>query len=368
LSKLKIIKKKGGSKMKKMYFAVFAMCLSFAVFAQSEIQTFESVVKDSKSLEVNVPSTRVTYDTMGWNDFLTYSTQVWSYGWNGGGYIFGTSGNLGGGTILNTFAQGYLNDATASFGVVGAWIWVSDVDILSAGGCTIQIKMKGMTGTSSYTVGGVNHDITCPGGADLATGSFNINDVDTVWASAAGLIGVDFTAPVLIQPGQDFALVFDASNCTTLSDTIGVMASDEGVADMIFGKEYTFVYYPALTNYALYDHLITNGCTRMPGLFAIIDLDYVNVEDVDFFQGMQLTLAPNPTSDILTLAYAVNKNTNAKVEIYDMGGRVVYSADYGYVTSGDYSTTIDISEFAQGQYLCCVVSDMGRLTKKLIVK
>jgi len=364
----KQLKKNGGFKMKKMYFTVLSVLFSCVVFAQNEIQPFESVVKNSKDLEVNLPSTRVSLDTMGWNDFLNLSTQVYSWGWSGGGYIFGTSSALGGTTILNTFAQGYLNDASANFGVVGAFVWVSDIEILSSGGCNIQIKLKRLTGTSGYSIGGVNHNITCPGGADLASASFNINDVDTVWASSAGLISVDFAAPILILPGQDFALIFDASHCSTETDTIGVMASEDGVADNIYGRENTFLYYPALNNYVLLDHLIVGGSGRMPGLFAIIDNDYVNVEDFDFFQGMQLSLFPNPTSDVLTLSYALRTNTNAQVVIYDMSGRVIYSLDNGFVTSGSYSTTIDISSFAKGQYLCSIISDNGRLTKKLIVK
>lgn len=354
--------------MKKLYVLCIVLAVAFTAGAQ-EISVYDAQINGSKSIPaINDQSTRVLLDTLGWQDFLTYSTQVWSYGWSGGGYIFGTSGDLGSGTILNTFAQGYLNDQSSNFGVVGAWIWVSDIDIQSGTPCDIQMSVKLLTGTSSYSVGGTNYDITCPGGSALATGSFNIADVDTVWASAAGLIGVDFTTTALITPGQDFAIQFDASACSASGDTIGVIASDEGVADLMFGKEYTFVYYPGLTNYALYDHLITGGCTRMPALFAIIDLDYVNVDDVDFFQGMQLTLAPNPAADILTLAYGVRNNTNAKVEIIDMNGRIVYSADYGFVTAGSYSTTIDVSNFATGQYYACVVSDNGRLTKKLIIE
>jgi hypothetical protein len=354
--------------MKKMYFAAIALLFSCVVLAQNEIQSFESVVKGSKDIDVNIPSTRVDLDTMGWNDFLNYSTQVYSFGWSGGGYIFGTSSLLGGTTILNTFAQGYINDVSVNFGVVGAFAWISDVDILSATGCNVQIKLKALSGTSGYTIGGNAHSITCPGGADLATASFNINDVDPVWTSAQGLISVYFAAPSLILPGQDFALVFDASDCSAQTDTIGVMASEDGVADQIFGRDNSFVYYPALSNYVLVDHLLVGGSGRMPGLFAIIDNDFVNVEDFDFFQGMQLTLFPNPSSDILTVSFALNSNSNAQVVIFDMNGRIVYSFDHGFVSAGDFSTTIDISNFAKGQYLCSVISDNGRLTKTLIVK
>ncbi len=354
--------------MKKLYVIILVLVAAFATQAQVVIPQLETQIYNERSVaDVNIPFSKVTLDTMGWNDFVTYSATVYSSGWSVGGYVFGTSGDVGSGTYFNTFAQGYINDFSANVGIVGALIWVSDVDIQSASGCDIQIKAAKVNGTSSYTDGTNTYNIDCPGAA-LATTSFNINDVDTVWASAAGIIGVDFPTTVLIAPGEDLAIIFDASNCTTLGDTIGVIASDDGVIDMIYGDDYTWLYYPGLSNYVLYEHIVTGGNDNMPAVFAIVDLDYVNVEDVDFFQNMQLTLAPNPTADILSIAYAVNQNMNAQVDIIDMNGRIVYTADFGFITSGAYGYTVDVSGFAAGQYYVSFATDAGRLTKKLIVQ
>jgi len=354
-----------------MYALVIVFAMIFSASAQ-EITPREAQVKGSNSVLVpNQQSSRVLNDTLGWDDFLTYTTQIWSWGWTSGGYIFGT-GAQDEGYAFNTFAQGYLNDQTSNFGVVGAWLWVSAIDVKSPSPCDIELSVQLLTGNSSYSGGGVSYDITCPSGTALAVGSFNITDVDTVSGAsggANGLLGVDFNSTVLITPGVDFAIVFDASACTISGDTIGVIASDDGVANNIYGEEYTFLKYAAASPFwILVTHAIQGGTGRMPALFAIVDLDFVNVDEVDFFQGMQLTLSPNPTADILTLAYGVKNNTNARVEIIDMNGRIVYSSDYGYVTAGSYSTTVDVSNFAAGQYYACVVSDNGRLTKKLIIQ
>jgi hypothetical protein len=106
----------------------------------------------------------------------------------------------------------------------------------------------------------------------------------------------------------------------------------------------------------------------MPAIFAIVDLDYVNVDEHVFFQGLQLTLSPNPASDLLTVAYGVQNQTKARIEIFDMNGRIVLTSDQGLVVPGSYSTTLNISSLAAGSYVCSIVSDNGRLTKKLLIK
>lgn len=345
----------------------FAVAVLIQLRAQ-ELPQYAIEVKDVTALQIPVNNSRVNLDTLGWNEFLSLTTQVWSLGWASGGYVFGTSGPLGGSVILNTFAQGYINEFSQNIGVVGAWIWVSDIDIKSSNPCNIQVSVRLLDGQSAYTVGGTPYNITCPGPTPLASGSFNITDVDTSWSGAMGLIGVDFTSTALIQPGQDFAIVFNASQCSQVGDTIGVIASDEGVADQLYGREYTFIFYPALNNYALYDHLVQGGMSRMPALFAIVDKDFVNIDDIDFFYGMQLTLFPNPASDQLTISFGLKEASKTRIEVLDMKGQYVYRSSDEMLPAGVYHHTVDVSNLAAGSYLVCVVNEKGRLTKKLIIE
>lgn len=348
--------------------SVFVLFAFFLFTKAQNLPQFSTEVKNVSKLQLPQSNGRVDLDTIGWNEFLSLSTQVWSLGWTAGGYVFGTSGPLGGTVILNTFAQGYINEFSQNIGIVGAWLWISDIDIQSADPCTIQVRAHLLNGQSSYTVGGTPHTITCPGSTPLTSGSFTITQVDTSWTGAMGLIGVDFGTVALIQPGKDFAIVFNAKDCSQKGDTIGVIASDEGVADQLYGREYTFIFYPALNNYALYDHLVQGGMSRMPAVFAIVDKDYVNIDDLDYFYGMQLTLFPNPVSEQLTIAFGLKEQSSIRVEIIDMKGRIVYRSSDEKLQPGVYYQTLDVSNMAKGNYLVCVVNERGRLTKKLLLE
>ncbi len=355
--------------MRKIYISVFAIFLAFTLSAQNDVQQFDDQAGNPVSTHFNLPGYRVTYDTLGFNEFMDYG-QPASYGWTVGGYVYGTSGNLSSTSTLylNTFAQAYVNPASVNIGLTGALVWISDVDIQSTQGCDIVINAYKLNGTSSYTVGGTPYTITCPGTTVQASYTFNINDVDTTFAGDYGFVTAEFTTPVLIVGGEDFAIGFNASNCTTLGDTVGVVGSAQGLPTDLYGVEYTFCFYPTLNKWVLFDHVLSNGLTRMPGVFAIVDLDYVNVDDPGFFQGLQLTVSPNPSADVISVAYGVIKNMNLSIEIFDMHGRKVFVSDQGLVTAGAHSATIDISGFAAGTYYCSVVSETGRLTKKMIVQ
>lgn len=353
--------------MKNLYLIVIAVVMTLSVSAQEVLEMQNSVILGSKNAKVSLFNDyKVDLDTLGWNEFTSLTGNVWSWGLTGGGWIFGT--NVGTGTLPNnTFAQGFVNFEGGTFGIVGAWIWCNDAQILSGTGCDILIKAALIDGTKTYTIGSDQYTIDCPGTL-LGQTSFHISEVDTVWEQAAGLTYAEFDTTIYMPTGGDFALIFQANACSTSGDTIGVFASDDGMTSQIFGDEYTWWLYPLATPMWTQVSHIFGGATRMPALFAVIDHDFVNVDEHNYFQGMQLTVSPNPASDVLTLNYGVKSDMNAWLEIYAINGGLVYSTEAGFKTAGSYCNTIDISNFPTGTYMVCVVSDMGRLTKKLIIE
>lgn len=106
----------------------------------------------------------------------------------------------------------------------------------------------------------------------------------------------------------------------------------------------------------------------MPALFAIVDKDFVNIDDIDFFYGMQLTLFPNPASDQLTISFGLKEASKTRIEVLDMKGQYVYRSSDEMLPAGVYHHTVDVSNLAAGSYLVCVVNEKGRLTKKLIIE
>jgi hypothetical protein len=70
------------------------------------------------------------------------------------------------------------------------------------------------------------------------------------------------------------------------------------------------------------------------------------------------SIYPNPASSLLSIDVAGDVKLNA-VQVIDLTGKVVYSADY--------TKTIDVSSFAKGMYLLKLNSSGASIAKKIIV-
>lgn len=351
--------------MKKIYFAVIAVVMSLTMTAQNVIEPLSSFDAGQKEIKLLNDFAKVNYDTLGWSEFLTITQGVTRFRLTGGGFIFGTNtGNNG--IPGNTFGQGFFDSFGGTYGITGALLWVSDINILSANGCNIYVRAHKIDATQTYSGGGVSHTINVPG-TIMGESSFHISTVDTTEAGNDGFVVTQFATPLYVWDGSDFALVFDASECSASGDTIGVFASSDGVQDQIFGIDYTWWKYPSANPFWVkYNHVFSN--TRMPVIFAIIDRDFVNVNDVNFFQGLQLSVYPNPASDILNVDFAVNSDMNTRIDILDINGKIVYTSNLGLKQTGSHNTSIDISNLSSGAYFVSIAGAKGRLTKKLIVE
>ena len=102
--------------MKKFYFFIMVFVVAVSAHCQVEITQYETQIQDVRNVsEINIPSSKATFDTLGFFEFFLYTAQVYSYRWGAGGYVFGTSADLNGaGLYFNTFAQGYFNIYTSN--------------------------------------------------------------------------------------------------------------------------------------------------------------------------------------------------------------------------------------------------------------
>jgi hypothetical protein len=82
----------------------------------------------------------------------------------------------------------------------------------------------------------------------------------------------------------------------------------------------------------------------------------VNIADLD-----QLTsVYPNPTTDEVSVISSVKINS---VEIFNVMGQMVYSSNVN-----DYTSKINVSDFASGSYIVKMNTESGSINKKLMVK
>lgn len=77
---------------------------------------------------------------------------------------------------------------------------------------------------------------------------------------------------------------------------------------------------------------------------------------------------PNPTSNNTTLAFNLTKDQNVDIEVYNMLGDVVYSANQGMLSSGQHTVMINGSTLSNGIYMVRIITDGGATTQKLVIQ
>lgn len=77
---------------------------------------------------------------------------------------------------------------------------------------------------------------------------------------------------------------------------------------------------------------------------------------------------PNPAAGVTTINYELFQNGSVVLEVFDITGKVVYSANEGQRGAGAYALQLDTEEFNAGIYTYTLTVDGERLTKKMIVK
>lgn len=93
---------------------------------------------------------------------------------------------------------------------------------------------------------------------------------------------------------------------------------------------------------------------------------YLNIEE-SAIEAMNVTLYPNPASNNATIAYTLNTQSIISIEVRDLSGKLVYSANENQV-AGAQNTTIATDKFAEGMYTYTLTANGSQVTKKFIVK
>ena len=94
---------------------------------------------------------------------------------------------------------------------------------------------------------------------------------------------------------------------------------------------------------------------------------YLSVED-NVIESSNVSLYPNPASNNATIAYSLNEGSDVAVEIRDMAGKLVYSAEESNVAAGSHTMAISTSAMAEGMYTYTLVANGSKVTKKFVVK
>jgi len=92
----------------------------------------------------------------------------------------------------------------------------------------------------------------------------------------------------------------------------------------------------------------------------------VGVEELTANAGVNVY--PNPASDFLNVAYAIENNSVVAIDVVNMIGERVISQYVGSQASGNYSTRVDVSDLAAGVYMVNVTINGTTNVTRVTVK
>jgi hypothetical protein len=99
--------------------------------------------------------------------------------------------------------------------------------------------------------------------------------------------------------------------------------------------------------------------------FALRFGSHVDVPNTNYLQN--IGIFPNPTSGKFILSlYAAEKVDDLEITVTDMMGRQLRKYNYKN-TTGDFRTSIDLSDQPKGMYFVQLITDNGRLIRKLVL-
>jgi len=80
-----------------------------------------------------------------------------------------------------------------------------------------------------------------------------------------------------------------------------------------------------------------------------------------------LSISPNPASDYFRLDYPITKGTQAKIEIFDISGKLVKTEKTGFLMKGNHFSVVNVADMPSGNYLVNLTTNDNTSTVKLTV-
>lgn len=146
-------------------------------------------------------------------------------------------------------------------------------------------------------------------------------------------------------------------------DNTGVLASAPGwfVDDL---ELVDLVTYPSVACISS-DNSTSDQCTNIEELF--VDSDQIIDTKVEELEGFNISIAPNPASDYVSIGISTETNTPIQLSLTSIDGRVVQSMNM-VVGTNQSVRTFNTSELEKGMYLIQIKSENGLTTKKIVIQ
>ncbi|HRG59608.1 MAG TPA: GEVED domain-containing protein [Bacteroidia bacterium] len=187
------------------------------------------------------------------------------------------------------------------------------------------------------------------------------------YTSPGGCTAVSTTVPVLVNP--------DPTPSFTANPTLGGFTQFTNTSADYLTSQWDFGDGSPWSNADSPSHTYTgdgtftvtltvgNGCGTET-ITQTIQIVGTGIESLA--DGTSLELYPNPTSDVINLAFNGSKTQNLTVRVVNVGGQLVYADAVGQYT-GQYRNVIDLSTVAKGVYFVQLITDQGTINRKVVL-
>jgi hypothetical protein len=187
------------------------------------------------------------------------------------------------------------------------------------------------------------------------------------YTSAAGCTTVSTNVPVLVNPDPTPSFTSNPSlgGFTQFTNTSQDYLTSQW--DFGDGSPWSNADSPSHTYTGDDTYIVTltvgNGC----GTETIVDTVVIVGTGIESLaDGTTLELYPNPTSDVINVAFNGSKTQSLTVRVVNMNGQLVYTDAVGQY-AGQYKNAIDLSAAAKGVYFVQIITDKGTINRKVVL-
>lgn len=352
----------------KIKFVIYTLLFFACINLVGQVNEPQPIAVQTK--KVLKKTNKVLIDTTGltvsgnWQPIFAPTNNVVYFSYPGGGWLYGTNVSS---NNLYEVAQGYSNINATFIGLsdVLAWFCAKDYQSLDTNSklhINIYDLSNNVAGNTNGS-GGMSFNSKGPSTL-LHTVDVQLANIDTNF-EVFNVIPMNKMVPIF----GDFAIGVDVSTIKLYGDEVGLLSDAKNSANNL---DYAFHYHGTLNKWIVSDYLFSSsGSGELDNniaLFAVIDEEFVNVDDVQFFNGMQLSqCSPNPSTENTLIKYRLqSNNAKAVLEVFSTRGKKIFSKPVNS-SAGIHQVEIDVSKWSKGIYFYSIITDGNRLTKKLIV-
>jgi hypothetical protein len=338
-------------------------CSSTNNFLTAQVIEPNPLIFKTASFSTKSTHNKVLLDTAGLNntgtwlpEFAPNDTVVY-LAYQNGGWLYGTNNSANNYTKI---AQGYKNNFGSIVGVKEILFWIAGKTYNSLDtNSKVEVALYTLdNNTAANDNGGGNWSFNSKGpGSKLTSKVIQLSTIDTSFQTF-NVVTLDSVHGV-----NDFAIVIDFSSVKQLGDEIGFLCDPLNSANNL---DYAFHFSASVNAWFVSDYLFSQAqggsgyLDNNIALFAVVDEDYVGINSNDFYNGIQMSAYPNPSSSGVIIAY--NLKEPSVLEIFNSSGQLVFNKKIISLNSN-----IKVKALKPGTYYYSIKNFSGRLTKKLII-